>query len=378
MNWPIRVAQVVGRMKGAGVETTIMNHYKHIDRSKVQFDFVVQEDSTDVPIDEIQSLGGRVFFVPSYKNTLHYEKECIKLFLDIKPDIVHSGLNALSVFPLRAAKEAGVNVRIAHSHSTASVHEHGKWLVKNCLRPFSLIYPTHYAACSMHAAKWLFGNKLVDKGQIFYMRNAIDLNKFTYDMRSRERIRKKIGAKDSTIVIGQVGRLSKQKNQQFSIKVLKKILNINSDVKMVFVGDNDGLNLGSMISSLGLDGKVYIEGLQHDTAQYYSSFDVLLFPSIYEGFGMASVEAQATGLPVLSSDKVPEETILLPHLVNRLSLHISTEKWAEMILKIVEISKKNPRTSEKEIIFNAGYEINESASRLCNWYIDIMDGKKNI
>ena len=123
MSHPIRVAQVVGRMVGGGVEATIMNHYRHIDRSRVQFDFVVQTDSTLVPREEIESLGGRVFAVPSYKNPVAYMRGLERLFRQTHPDIVHSNMNAISVFTLCAAKRAGVPVRIAHSHSTSNPDE---------------------------------------------------------------------------------------------------------------------------------------------------------------------------------------------------------------------------------------------------------------
>lgn len=116
---PIRVAQVVGKMVGGGVEAVVMNYYRHIDRSKVQFDFLVDSDSTLVPREEIESLGGRVFEIPPYQHVVEYQRELQRLFKEENWKIVHSHINALSVFPLRAAKKAGIPVRIAHSHSTS-------------------------------------------------------------------------------------------------------------------------------------------------------------------------------------------------------------------------------------------------------------------
>lgn len=116
MTEPIRVAQVVGKMVGGGVEAVVMNYYRHIDRSKVQFDFLVDSDSTLVPREEIESLGGRIFEIPPYQHAIEYQRELQSLFTQEGWKIVHSHINALSVFPLRAAKKAGVPVRIAHSH----------------------------------------------------------------------------------------------------------------------------------------------------------------------------------------------------------------------------------------------------------------------
>ena len=166
---------------GGGVEATVMNHYRHIDRSQVQFDFIVQTDSTVVPKDEIESLGGRVFYVPPYSNPVKYVNACRKLFQQIHPRIVHSHMNAVSVFTLMAAKQAGVPVRIAHSHSTSNPNEKAKTLVKYVLRPFSKVYPTHLAACSEYAARWLFGDQVADAKQVHIIHNAIDIDRFTFN-----------------------------------------------------------------------------------------------------------------------------------------------------------------------------------------------------
>ena len=122
MQKPIQVAQIMGRMMGGGLEATIMNHYRFLNHDEVQFDFIVQEDSDHVPSKEILDAGGRIYTVPSYKSLPNYIKTCKRLFTEIRPDIVHSNMNALSVFPLRAAKEAGIPVRIAHSHSTCLLY----------------------------------------------------------------------------------------------------------------------------------------------------------------------------------------------------------------------------------------------------------------
>ena len=138
---PIRVAQVMGKMLGGGVEAVVMNYYRHIDRSRVQFDFLVDADSTRVPRDEIESLGGRVFVVPPYQKPLSYQRKLVKLFAEQRWPIVHSHINTLSVFPLRAAQRAGVPIRIAHSHSTSNPNERAKTVLKDILRTQANRYP---------------------------------------------------------------------------------------------------------------------------------------------------------------------------------------------------------------------------------------------
>lgn len=189
MTEQIRVAQVVGKMVGGGVEAVVMNYYRHIDRSKVQFDFLVDADSTLVPREEIESLGGRVFEIPPYQHVFEYQRELQRLFKQEGWKIVHSHINALSVFPLRAAKKAGVPVRIAHSHSTSGKGEYAKNALKSVLKTQSNRYPTHRFACSKFAGEWLFGKAA--HFEVVY--NAIDLDRFRFNVEARAEARADLG-----------------------------------------------------------------------------------------------------------------------------------------------------------------------------------------
>lgn len=183
---PIRVAQIIGKWLGGGVESVVMNYYRHIDRSKIQFDFICDEDSTNIPYDEINSLGGKVILIPPYQKVIKYHNELKKVLKDGNYKIVHSHINTLSVFSLWAAKSAGVPVRIAHSHSTTNKKEKKKNLMKQVLKHFSKVFATDYMCCSELAGRWLFGDKEYDRGNVYLLNNAIDLDKFKYD----ENIRK--------------------------------------------------------------------------------------------------------------------------------------------------------------------------------------------
>ena len=364
---PIRVAQVVGRMMGGGVEATVMNHYRHIDRSQVQFDFIVQTDSTMVPKDEIESLGGRVFYVPPYSNPVKYVNACRKLFQQIHPRIVHSHMNAVSVFTLMAAKQAGVPVRIAHSHSTSNPNEKAKTLVKNVLRPFSKVYPTHLAACGDYSARWLFGDQTVDQGKVKIIRNAIELDRFAFDEEARTRLRKEIEASDDIRVIGQVGRFSAQENQLFSLDVLAELVKKNPRVLLVFLGVGDDMDkVKAKAHDLGLSDHVRFLGMRSDVNEWYSAFDVLLFPSLYEGLPLTAVEAQVSGLPLVVSDKVPKEADLIPSLVRRISLDAGIESWVSAF--DAHESDASGRVSHVQEIAKRGYAIHLSAAELVHWY----------
>ena len=234
----MRVAQVVGKMNNAGVEAVVMNYYRHIDRSRIQFDFIVDEDSTYIPCEEIESLGGRVFIVPPYQRLVEYIPALVKLFKENQYQIVHSHINTLSVFPLYAAKRAGVPIRIAHNHSTAARGEWKKNILKYTLRPFAKVYATHYAACSKAAGEWLFGKKAMERGQVTIFNNAIDLEKFRFNPAMRDEVRKELGI-ENKFVIGHVGRFCYQKNQEFLIDIFAEVYRQNPNAVLLLIGEGE-------------------------------------------------------------------------------------------------------------------------------------------
>ena len=262
---PIIVAQIMGKWVGGGVESVIMNYYRHLDHSKVQIDFICDEDSTRIPYDEIKKLGGRVFLVPKYQNLPKYLKALEKLFKENQYRIVHSNINTLSVFPLYAAKKAGVPIRISHSHSTSNPKEWKRNLIKNILRPFSKRYATDYFACSELAGRYLFGNKAFDHGKVKIIHNAIDIEKFKFDEVTRKKLRKGFGIKDSTIVIGHVGRFVQQKNHTFLVDVFNEYYKKNPDSKLLLVGSGPLEDeIKKKVERLGLKDSVLFLGQRDD------------------------------------------------------------------------------------------------------------------
>ena len=301
----------MGKWVGGGVESVIMNYYRHLDHSKVQFDFICDEDSTRIPYDEIKKLGGRVFLVPKYQNLPKYLKALEKLFKENQYRIVHSNINTLSVFPLYAAKKAGVPIRISHSHSTSNPKEWKRNLIKNILRPFSKRYATDYFACSELAGRYLFGNKAFDQGKVKIIHNAIDIEKFKFDEVARKKLRKGFGIKDSTIVIGHVGRFVQQKNHTFLVDVFNEYYKKNPDSKLLLVGSGPLEDeIKKKVERLGLKDSVLFLGQRDDINKLYSVMDVFCLPSLYEGLPVVGVEAQAAGLPTIFSNRISKEVIV--------------------------------------------------------------------
>ena len=299
---PVIVAQIMGKWIGGGVESVIMNYYRHLDHTKVQFDFICDEDSTRIPYEEIKKLGGRVFLVPKYQKLPKYLKALEELFRKNHYRIVHSNVNTLSVFPLYAAKKAGVPVRISHSHSTSNVREWKRNIIKNILRPFSKKYATDYFACSELAGRYLFGDKTFDRGEVKIIHNAIDLDKFKFDPDARKKLRKELGIDDETIVIGHVGRFVQTKNHHFLVYAFKKYHNKNPNTKLLLIGTGPlEEKIKAKVKKHNLEDSVLFLGQRNGTNKLYSVMDIFCLPSLYEGLPVAGIEA------CVYSDKVTIE-----------------------------------------------------------------------
>jgi len=356
-NKPIRVAQIIGKWLGGGVEAVIMNYYRNIDRSKVQFDFICDDDSTDIPYEEIEKLGGRVILIPPYQKVFKYHKELKRVLKEGNYKIVHSNINALSVFSLYAAKKAGVPIRIAHSHSTSNKKEWKKTLVKNLLKPFSKVYATNYMCCSELAGRWLFGNKTYDKGKVYLLNNAIDLNKFIYNEKVRAIKRKELGLKDEQIVIGHIGRFVAQKNHTFLIDIFNEIHKEEKNSVLLLAGQGPLMDeIKEKVNNLGLKDSVKFLGQRSDANELYQAFDVFLLPSLYEGLPVVGVEAQAAGLLCVLSNDMTKETKVLDSTVF-MSLNNTAEEWKKEILKSYKnFERKNTAQEMSNNYFNIKIE----------------------
>ena len=356
---PIRVAHVMGKMNGGGVESVVMNFFRAIDRSEFSFDLLVDLDSTHVPEDEIRFLGGRVIYVPPYQELRSYRRSLREVFRDGDYDIVHSHINALSVIPLEVAKECGVGVRVAHSHSALGRGEPMKNMLKRILRLGANIYPTHRLACSEHSGRCLFGRR----AEFQVLHNALPIESFKFDEVARKSIRGELGIADEALVIGHVGRMCRTKNQLFLLDMLNEARSHRKELSLVLVGDGPNEEMiRQRIHDLALEDCVYLLGQRTDVGRIYSSFDLFTLPSLYEGLGMVAIEAQINGLPCIVSDQVPQEALIAPNCVTHpLS---SVHSWADTI---VELSRTPHRTTPSLSDFT-DYDISVEVHRLEEFY----------
>lgn len=362
MSVPIRVAHVVGKMKGGGVESVVMNYFRHIDRSKVQFDFLVDADSTLVPRGEIESLGGRVFEVPPYQHVLAYQRELQCLFKQERWQIVHSHINALSVLPLRVAKKEGVPIRIAHSHSTSAKDERLKNALKAILKSQANRYPTHRYACSKDAGKWLFGAETA----FDVIPNAIELERFTFSSEKRNAVRKQLGLNDRDFVIGHIGRFVKQKNQKFLLEAFSCASAARDNLRLVLVGEGQSRNdCEEWCAKHNLAEKILFLGQRNDVDALYCAFDLFALPSLYEGLGMVAVEAQACGLICIASPNIPSEANIANHLGFKQIDSVS--EWADCF-----VSARVRRDRSVDLASFSLYDIGYAANALCSRYESLL------
>lgn len=363
---PIRIAQIIGKWLGGGVEAVVMNYYRNIDRDKIQFDFICDEDSTNIPFEEIEKLGGKVILIPPYQKVLKYHKELKRVLKEGKYKIVHSHINTLSVFSLFAAKCAGVPVRIAHSHSTTNQKEKKKNLIKQVLRPFSKLFATDYMCCSELAGRWLFGDREYDKGKVYLLNNAIDIEKFEYNEQIRKRKREELGIRDSTLVLGHVGRFVEQKNHMFLIDIFSQVHKENEDTILLLIGQGPLQNqIKDKVKSLKLEKFVKFLGQRNDVNELYQTFDIFLLPSLYEGLGMVLIEAQCAGCYCIASTEVPKIAKVTNNL-NFIKLEDSSELWGINAVKgLNKVNRKECIKSIKEF----GYDIKEENKKLENYYL---------
>lgn len=355
---PIRVAHVMGKMLGGGVESVVMNYYRHIDRKRVQFDFLVDEDSTVVPRQEIESFGGRVFEVPPYQYSVAYGRALEGLFKSERWPIVHSHINALSVFPLRSAKRVGVPVRIAHSHSTGGKGEHVKNVAKTVLRKFSNVYPTHRFACSRYAGEWLFGKDA--NFEVVY--NAIELERFAFNADIRANMRADLGLDNDAFVVGHVGRFMPQKNHDFLIGVFAELVNLRPDSVLLCVGNGELRSaVEASVADRGLSDKVMFLGQRGDVNQFYQVFDAFVLPSLYEGLCLVGIEAQVAGLPCFLSDRITRE-VNVTGTVRFLPIE-DVRAWVEALASLN--AQGRPPFCPSSF---SNYDILHAASRLAGMY----------
>ena len=365
----IRVASVVGKMNSGGIKSLIMEYYRHIDHEKLQFDFICDSDSQNVPRDEIESLGGRVYLVAPYKNIIRNMKDIYSLCKANKYPIIHAWLNTLNPFSLYAAMRAGVPVRISESLSMAHKGEF-KTVIKKILRPLSKYFATHYMACGEDCGRFQFGDELFDSGKVTVFKTVVDSEFNAFKPEVRERTRAEFGWQDK-IVIGSIARFSPQKNPIFMLEIFAEIVKLEPNAVLCMIGYGKMLDqMMRKIDELGIKSNVNYLGKREDIQQFYNAMDCFLLPSLYEGLPVVGLEAESCGLPVFFSSEITREASAC-ELGHFLSLKASASEWARDILMAVRENMPYRRSRARDVAAT-GYDSKSEALRLQQYYFDAL------
>lgn len=336
MQEPIRIVHNIASLHLGGSQAFVMNMYRNIDRSKVQFDFVVTPETKEGFYDEITNLGGKIFSCPRYKGTNHIQyNKWWDDFFNEHPEykVIHGHVRSTASIYLKIAKRHGL-VTIAHSHSTSNGNGISA-IVKRIMQLPIRKQADYLFACSDKAGKWLYGEKAITQQNYYMIPNGVDLKRFEFDVNKRNQMRMTLGIKKDMIILGHIGRLSTPKNHKFLLNVFNKYHKINSNSKLLLVGDGELFDcIKEHIDKLNISDAVIMTGSKQNTEDYYQVMDIFVFPSLWEGLPVSVVEAQANGLQCLISDVITHD-VDLTDLIQYLPL--DEELW---LGAIVEAHKK--------------------------------------
>ncbi len=370
-NKPIRILQCGMTDNYGGVEAFIMNVYRNIDKSKVQFDFLTLHDKKIVCEDEIKKMGGRIFKVEYSKkdNLIKHYTALNTFFKQYANEFV--GIHMNSCFPnyslpLKYAKKYNINIRIFHSHNSEDMYK-SKYIIVELMKKVKYFFEkkmikkraTSLLACSDEA-----GNYMFDKSEFKVIKNGVDLEKFRYNENIRKEIRKELNLRDE-IVIGFVGRLQYQKNPLFALEIIKKINEKNTNYKLLMVGS--GIlesKIKEYIEINKLNANVILLGQRNDVYKLYQAMDIFLLPSNFEGLGIVLIEAQAAGLRCITSDNVP----LLTKVTNNISYYNLEElnSWVDSIIEIPILQTNREKAYEE--VNKKGFGIRNTIKELTGIY----------
>lgn len=351
-----RILHIVGTMNIGGQETFIMNLYRKIDRTKIQFDFVVHSKEIQFYEEEIKKLGGRIYKIDSMsKNIFSHMKSLYSIIRENNYLAIHRHTNSSIIWiDLLVAKFAKVQKIIVHSHSSSSEHR----LINKIFQGMMNIFIDIRLACSQEAGEWLYGKKKFE-----IIPNGIDFQKYKFDLEKREVLRNKMNLKGK-FVIGHVGRFSYEKNQTFLIDVFKQIRNKNSNVQLILIGDGkEKSTVQKKAQEYGINENISFLGNINNVSDIINVFDVFAFPSIYEGLPLTLLEVQANGLNTVVSSKISDE-VILTDLIQRISLD-NLDDWINTIM-----TKSRGENLERynNIMLKSKFNINNVVERMKEIY----------
>lgn len=358
---PIRVLQFVPGFNYGGIETVLVNTVTSARPDKLKIDVLVEGEKASPQLRRLKEQGCAVHTIGAYSpfHMLSYYKQLMAVLRAGHYDIVHAYNITRSWLLFLAARKCKVPIRLFHARTSKT---DGKLLIQAAYRLFIRLgtgLSTHLLANSEESGRFFF------KGKPFrVIKNAIDLDAFAVSPEHRARRRSELGLEDG-FVLGHVGRFTEAKNHGFLVDIFKAVLARDDTARLLLVGDGPLFQpVVDKVKLEGIEGKVRFAGARNDVPEWYCAMDVFVFPSLYEGYGNAAVEAQAAGLPVVASAAVPR-TVVLTDRVHFMPASSSLADWAERILDTK--GARNPRGGQ-EAIDSKGFGMDEASDSLYDYY----------
>lgn len=384
MGEAVRVLHVLGNTNLGGAESRIMDLYRHTDRNRVQFDFLVHSGEEGFYEKEIRELGGRIFRVPRFRiyNYFSYRKALKEFFQEHHEfTLVQGHMTSTAAIYLPIAKKAGVKKTAAHARS-AGVDKGLKGTMTRFLRRNLADKADYLFTCSELAGISVYGEKAVQEGKTIFIPNAIDCAGFTFDPKKRKKMREELGLADA-IIIGHVGRFHYAKNHEYLIRVFAKLCQMgiracgstaengaDQDYHLILLGEGPLMeDTRKLAEELGVADRVHFLGNHKNIADYYQAMDYFVYPSRYEGMPGTIVEAQASGLPCLMSDTICRE-VIATELVETMSIEEEPKVWAEELQRRIDalVSKQENREKYAAKMAAAGFDVQAQAERMMRFY----------
>ncbi|MGG1676531.1 glycosyltransferase family 1 protein [Neobacillus sp. NRS-1170] len=367
-----RILQVQGGMNRGGTEAVIMGWYHTIDRDDIQFDFTTFNKEESAYDQEIRKMGGRIIYVPPRQEVGNL-KNCYYLYKCIKENgpylAVHTHNNFYGGIAAFIAKLAGVKKVIAHAHNTQDDGSGLKRKIEIFIQQKLLsLFADNLLACGKEAGEFVFGEQV----NFELINNAVDMNKFRPADEERKQIieqkKKELGL-DGKLIIGHIGRFSKQKNHKFIISLIDKMKTRRKDFKFLLIGDGElKEEVLEQIRDRNMEEYVLYLGLQENISLWLNLMDVLILPSLYEGLPVVLVEAQSSGTPCVISNKITKDVDLGLDLVEFLDISHNEDEWCDVIAERAK-SKIYDQTIIKNQLEKNGYSLPYNTKKVVDLYV---------
>lgn len=339
----IKILHVIDGLNAGGMESMLMNYYRHLDKKKYKIDFLVFHKEKCFFEDEIHCMGGNIYKItPRRENPYKNRKEVKEFFKKNKYDIIEFHQGITYFYPLIMAKKYGNSIRIIHNHGI------NRKYLKN-LKLYNNLYArkrisnlgTHYFTCSMEVNNQLFSNNVIQHRKIFLINNAIDIEKYSFSMEDRKNIRKEFGIDNEIELLCHIGTFTEPKNHKFLLDIFAEYIKMSPKSLLMLVGT--GILEEKIINrakELGIIDRIILTGNRKDIEKILSASDKLVFPSLYEGIPLVLIEAQSSGLPIFISNTINQKCFVTNNgLV--LELESSPKVWAERIYNYKNNSYRN-------------------------------------